>query len=94
MAKVRLEFEADVSEDEAWDIADSLEKAAIKRGYREVNGYVVTDGGRGSVLGTEENPVQSDAETLEHRTGGGPTQFGGPDASHLITLGDEDGRMG
>ncbi len=71
-------------EDEAWDIADGLEQAALRKNYREVNGYVTAEG-RGSVLGTEEKPVASSAETLERRQSGDAV---------VTMLGDEHGRSG
>lgn len=79
--RVVLTFIVD-HEDAAWDIADGLEQAAIKKNYREVNGYV-EPAGRDGVLGTEENPVSSSAETIERQTSAGIV---GP-------LGGEDGRQ-
>lgn len=80
--RVVLTFIVD-HEDAAWDIADGLEQAAIKKNYREVNGYV-EPAGRDGVLGTEENPVSSSAETIERQTR--PSAGVGP-------LGGEDGRQ-
>jgi hypothetical protein len=91
--RVTLTFVVDVSEDEAWDIADSLEKAAIKRNFREVNGYVTADG-RSGLLGSEGNPVSSSAEVRTRVDGNKAMGFGGTDAAHIITLGDEHGRSG
>ncbi len=89
--RVVLTFIVDSGEDEAWDIADKLEQSAIKRNYREVNGYVEV-AGRGGVLGTEANPVSSSAETIERQTNT-PRQMG-PTGSEMITLGGDDGRQG
>lgn len=59
MPIIHLRFEARVPEDEAWDIAEKLEKAAIARDYRSVSGWVEVD--RTTVLGDEKNPPQSSA---------------------------------
>jgi hypothetical protein len=93
--RVTLTFVVDTDENEAWEIADGLEKACIKRNYREVNGYAQPSDMRGSVLiGTEVNPGEvTQAETLERRTGP-PMGFGGPDGAGRITLGDDDGLRG
>lgn len=91
--RVTLTFVVDESEDSAWDIADGLEKAAIKRNWREVNGYVNAINARGQVLGPEGEPPQTAAETVVRRTGQA-MGFGGHDGLSTITLGDEDGRSG
>lgn len=93
--RVTLTFVVDTDENEAWEIADGLEKACIKRNYREVNGYAQSSDMRGIVLsGTVENPgAMTQAETLERRTGS-PMGFGGEDGVSMITLGDDDGRQG
>lgn len=94
MQRVTLTFVVDVDEGKAWDIAEGLEKAAMARNYREVNSWVEA-GSRGQLLGTEESPVASSAETIERKTTAtGPMGFGGPDGGEMITLGDENGRMG
>ncbi len=93
--RVTLTFVVDEDADTAWDIADGLEQACIRRNYREVNGYCESVDSRSAVLtGTEGNPgAATQAETLERRTGAA-MGFGGPDGSEMITLGDENGRQG
>lgn len=88
--RVVLTFIVDGDEDAAWDIADQLEQSAIKRNFREVNGYVEQTG-RAGVLGPEGAPVTSSAETIERKTsGGGPAQLG-LSGGEMITLGGEHG---
>ena len=91
--RVTLTFVMDGSEEEAWDVADGLEQAAIRKNYREVNGYAQASDARGNVLtGTEAQPgPETSAMTIERNEGNEPMRFGGPDGG-MITLGDEHGR--
>lgn len=91
MYRVTLTFVVDAEESDAWDIADRLEQAAIRQNYREANGFV-TALDRDKVLGTEEAPIRSSAETAERRTAE-PTAFGTTDGE-MITLGGEHGESG
>ncbi len=80
------------NEAQAWEIADGLEQAAIRKDYREANGYVTTEG-RGAVLVDEgEKPILTQAETAVRRSAE-PTGFG-VDGSQMITLGGEHGESG
>jgi len=79
------------NETEAWEIADGLEQAAIRKGYRESNGFVTTEG-RGSVLVPEGSaPVLTQAEAVERRAS---TPMGFGDADGMLTLGGENGESG
>lgn len=64
MPVVHLRFRANVTEEEAWDIADGLTSAAVDRDFREVSAWVEQE--RSGVLGDERNPPQSSA-VLEQR---------------------------
>ena len=89
--RITLTFVVDITEDEAWGIADGLETAAIARSFREVNGFVSTIGdGREAITGTELEPAaETEAVTLERGTGVAAS-FGGADGG-MITLGGEHG---
>jgi len=90
--RVTLTFVYDGDEDAAWDIAEKLEQAAIKRNYREVNAYANQLDARGQVLtGTEQNPGAATSAVTEMRHSGEPMSFGTVDGG-MITLGDEHGR--
>lgn len=96
LKRVRLTFVMDVEdEDEAWEVAEGLEAAAIKRDFREVNAWVEPNDARAEVLGTEDAPVASAAETIVRRdpNEGGAMMFGGTDGQ-MIQLGDERGFSG
>lgn len=92
--RVTLTFMVETTEDEAWDIAEKLEAAAIGRNYREVSGYVNELDARGRVLsGTEGSPGSpTSAVTLQRRTGEA-MGFGAGDGE-MITLGGERGESG
>ena len=91
---VHLRFYVDVDDvDEAWDIAESLEKAAVKKGYFGASGWITTED-RAALLGSEESPPASSAETVTRQEPGvKPMTFGGDDGE-FITVGGEDGRSG
>lgn len=91
--KVSLTFIVDgVEEGDAWDIAEGLQRAAMNKNYRASSGWVEPVGREG-LLGSEANPVQSNAETVVRRTdGGGAMQFVGEGGGDPITLGGDDGQ--
>lgn len=92
--RVTLTFVVDDSEDEAWDIAEKLEQAAIKRNYREVNGFVNPLDARGNVLtGTEGSPGAATSAVTVERSSGEAMGFGAGDGE-MITLGGEHGESG
>lgn len=75
--KINLSFLADVeSEAEAWEIAEHLEKAAIKRDYTAISTWVTVGTGREGALGPESDPVTSSAERMERHSGLTPTAVG------------------
>lgn len=76
---INLRFAADVeSEAEAWDIAEGLERAAMKRDYVGISAWVdPLEGQRSSVLVPEgQAPVPSAAERIERVSGLTPTAAG------------------
>lgn len=81
MPMVRLEFRMDGTLEEAWELAEGLEQAAMKKDFRAISAWAEEDdGGRRSVLGTEQSPVVSSAVAERPQTGDGPTQIGDPSA--------------
>lgn len=92
--KITLSFKADVKdEDQAWGIADALEQAALRKSYRAIQSFVEPEDARSGLLGNEEAPPMSSAETIELRDPGSTPMSIGIEGES-ITIGGEDGRQG
>jgi len=88
--KVVLTFQVTGTEEEAWAIAEALEKKARDRGYMAANGWVELDPvERADVLGPEDaaKPPLTSAALLTRREEGDEVL-----SIEGITLGDDDGR--
>jgi len=83
--KVMLSFVFEGTEDEAWDVAEALERGAMHKNYRQASGYIESADGR-PLVAEGENVQMTSAETLSRETSGGFGMEG-------ITLGGESGRQ-
>jgi hypothetical protein len=82
--KVVLEFVTDGTEEEAWALAEALERGATAKGYRAVNGYVASMGeDRGLVPVGGQVPVIS-AMTTERVTPGAPVTSVSPEGKRTL----------
>ena len=75
MAVVHLRFTTDGSDDEAWEIAEALESAAVARDYRAVSSWVESAEGAA--------PVSSAVTEVRH-TGGQVTGVGDVDGDPVM----------
>ena len=89
--RITLTFVVDVDEGSAWEIAEAMETAGMKRNYREVSSYAQEVDPRTGVLVVEgKEPPETSAESLERRAVRAPAMsLSTEDGS--ITLGDDDG---
>lgn len=91
---VHLKFQVDVeSEGEAWEIADRLESAAMKKDYVGISAWVESEAGsRAGVLVPEgQEAPASEAMRTERAPGAEPTAVG--DAGGVLSpsvFGEED----
>lgn len=72
MPKVVLEFTMQGSDEEAWAVAEGLERAAVQKGFFAVSGYVVQERDRGLVEDGKQVPMIN-AVTVEPQRGGQAT---------------------
>lgn len=90
--RITLTFVVDMDEASAWEIAEALETAGMKRDYREVSSYAEEVDPRTGVLVPEGSATipETNAERLERRAVKAPAMtITTEDGS--ISLGGDDG---
>lgn len=93
--RITLTFVVDVDEGSAWEIAEAMETAGMRRNYREVSSFAQEVDPRTGVLVPEGSAVvpASNAESLARRAVAAPAMSLTTEDGK-ITLGDDHGNQG